>query len=137
MKRFGRYDNDFSNLFECYCDVNQQLRERNFTITESKYGSTSYPDLDNVKVFIQRPGRGADLIHQINLQSINSDDGDMNTMLTGKEGDKTFNITTTPESAQVKTVDIAGNIENDFVTRIKPKFDSDKKELIIIHVEEL
>lgn len=140
MKRFGMYDDDFNNLFERYCDVNQNLRENRFMsaiIQEAVYGSTSYPDLSNVKVFVQRPGRGADLVHQIDVKSINSDDGDMNTMLTGTEGDKTFNITTTPDSAQIKTVDQTGNVENDFVTRIKPRFDSDKKELIIIHVEEL
>ena len=140
MKRYGMYDNDFDGLFERYCDVNKNLKEsryRSLIIQEAKYGSTSYPDLSSVKVFIQRPGRGADLTHHIDVSAINSDDGDMNTMLSGSEGERTFNVTTTKDSAQIKTVDKAGNIENEFVTRIKPRFDSDKKELIIIHVEEL
>ena len=41
------------------------------------------------------------------------------------------------KSAQVKVVDQQGNIENDFVTGIAPRFDEESGELTIIHVNEV
>jgi hypothetical protein len=143
MKRFGRYDNDFNNLFECYSKVSpgliveRELPSATREILSDTIGGTSFNGLKNVKVFLQRPGRGADLSHLINLKSVDSDDGDGGAILTGSEDDKTFNIVTNKKSAQVKMIDQQGNVENDFVTNISPRFDGSTGELTIIQVEEL
>ena len=50
---------------------------------------------------------------------------------------KNFHMTTTKKSAQIKTIDDQGQLENDFVTNVAPKFDRDSGELTIIHVEQL
>jgi len=143
MKRFGRYNNDFNNLFECYAKVSPGLVAERTLPSETRKPidlssrEPSYPDVKQVKVFIQRHGRGADLAHVIKAKNIDSDDGDGGVILSGTEGEKIFNIVTNKKSAQVKTIDSQGNIENDFVTNIAPRFDSENKELTIIHVEEL
>ena len=71
------------------------------------------------------------------MKSVDSDDGDGGAILTGSEDDKTFNIVTNKKSAQVKMIDQQGNVENDFVTNISPRFDGSTGELTIIQVEEL
>lgn len=141
MKRFGRYDNDFNNLFECYQQVNGMVMERSLP-SETRQPTSittgnSFPGVKHVKVFIQRPGRGADLTNMINVSRVDSDDGESGAIISGVDGDKTFNIATTKKTAQVKTIDSQGNLENDFVTNVSPRYDADKKELTIIHVEQL
>ena len=97
----------------------------------------SFPGAKFIKVFIQKAGRGADLTHLAKVASIDSDDGDGGTVLTGHDGDKKLHITTTKKNAQVKTVDNIGNVESDFVTTAPVRYDSDLKEIIIIQVEEI
>ena len=142
MKRFGRYDNDFNALFECYSMVNSDVVVERELPSVSRQKSTkisgeSFPGLKKVKIFIQKPGRGADLMHVIDLKTIDSDDSDGGTVISGSESDKNFHMSTTKKSAQVKTVDDQGQLENDFVTNIAPKFDKSTGELTIIHVEHL
>jgi hypothetical protein len=96
---------------------------------------TSYPDLKIVKIFTQKPGRGADLTNAVNVKSVDSDDHDGGVIVTGVEGDKIFNIITTKKTAQIKMIDELGNIEDEFVTNVAPRFSNN--ELIIINVEEL
>jgi hypothetical protein len=141
MKRFGRYDNDFSNLFECYNQVTGVVSEkqlpsqtRNINLSSK---DRSFPGLERIKVFVQKHGRGADLMHMINVTSVGSDDGDGGTILTGQENDKTFHMSTTKDNAHLKIVDAQGNVENDFVTNVKPRYDTSTNELTIIHVENL
>ena len=72
MKRFGKYDGDFAALFECYGKVNSDVvTERELPSmmrrSVSTTGGESFPGLKRIKVFIQKPGRGADLMHLIKL----------------------------------------------------------------------
>jgi hypothetical protein len=144
MKRFGKYEDDFANLFECYAQVNKSIVverdlpsiSRGVNIpTTSK--SPSFSGLKFIKIFLQRTGQGADLIHLAKLKSIDSDDGEGSTIITGVEDDDTIQIVVSKKNAQVKVVDSEGNIENDFVTGIAPRFDSESGELTIIHVNEV
>lgn len=142
MKRFGTYDNDFNNLFECYNKVNKNIVVERSLPSETRQPITtltgdSFPGIKHVKIFIQRPGRGADLAHLVNINSIDSDNGESGAILSGTEGEKSFHMSTTDTNAQVKVVDSQGNLENDFVTTIAPKYDSKSGELTIIHVETL
>lgn len=141
MKRFGMYNNDFNNLFECYAKVNKQLVVESLP-SETRKATTistgdSYPGLKQIKIFIQKPGRGADLTNIINVKSIDSDNGNGGAIISGDENDRTFHLVTTDKNAQVKTIDQQGTLENDFVTNVAPKFDQSKGELSIIHVEHL
>jgi len=140
MKRFGRYNNDFTNLFECYSQVG--------TVTERKLPSiervptgvstgNSFPGAKFIKVFIQRIGRGADLTHLAKIDSIDSDDGNGGAILTGEDGDKQLHITTTKDSTQVRIVDKTGTIENDFITTTPVRYDDKSKEITVIQVEEV
>jgi len=144
MKRFGTYESDFANLFECYAQVNKSVVierdlpsvSRSINIPTNKKGS-SFKGLKFVKIFLQRTGQGADLIHLAKLKSIDSDDGQGSTIITASENDDTIQIVINKKSAQVKVVDQQGNIENDFVTGIAPRFDEESGELTIIHVNEV
>ena len=140
MKRFGKYDNDFNNLFECYSKVGTIVERELPSVSRASMTSISgdsFPGAKFIKVFIQKTGRGADLAHLAKVASIDSDDGDGGTVLTGHDGDKKLHIITTKKNAQVKTVDDIGNIENDFVTTAPVRYDNDLKEIIIIQVEEV
>ena len=60
MKRFGRYDNDFNALFECYSLVNSDVVVERELPSVSRQKSTkisgeSFPGLKKVKIFIQKP----------------------------------------------------------------------------------
>lgn len=142
MKRFGMYNNDFNNLFECYAKVSPGLvLERDLPSQTRKKVTLStgdsFPKIKRVKIFIQRPGRGADLAHTINIKSIDSDNHDGGAFITGTEHDKIFNVITTKTNAQVRVIDTQGNVENEFVTAVQPKYDSNTGELSIIHIETL
>lgn len=144
MKRFGTYESDFANLFECYAQVNKNIVverdlpsvSRSVNIPTNEKGS-SFKGLKFVKIFLQRTGQGADLIHLAKLKSIDSDDGQGSTIITAQEEEDTIHIVISNKSAQVKVVDTQGNIENEFVTNVAPKFDQDNGELTIIHVNEV
>ena len=144
MKRFGMYDNDFNNLFECYTKVTGVINEAPIRQLPSETRDTntsskgdSFPGLKQIKVFVQKPGRGADLMNMISVSSVDSDDRDGGAVISGNEHDRNFHVSTTKKSAQIKTIDRMGNVENDFVTNIEPRFDPNTGELTIIHVEEL
>lgn len=133
------YDNDITNLSECYMRVHQpaeMVKDLYIPVCESN-DRVSFPGIRTVKVFIQKPGRGADLTYMINVKRVDSDNGSNGVIISGEDGDNMYHVTTTQDGAQVKVIDSKGMIENDFVTRVKPKFDSASKELIIIQVEEL
>lgn len=135
------YDNDYNNLFECYGQINRSVVVENRPLpsstreTVSLPAGISFPDLKVVKIFTQKPGRGADLTNVIDVKSIDSDDHDGGVIVTGTEGDKNFNIITTKKTAQIKMIDNLGNIEDEFITNVAPRYSN--RELIIIHVEEL
>lgn len=141
MKRFGMYDNDYNNLFECYGQVNKSVLIEQKPLpsvarkTVSLSSGSSFPNLSKVKIFIQKHGRGADLMNVVNVDSVESDDHDGGVIVTGSENNKIFNIVTTKKTAQVRIIDDIGNIENEFVTNVPPRYNNN--ELIIIHVEEL
>ena len=89
MKRFGKYNDEYSSLFETYAAVNPGLyREAYVPIVSEKSLGRSFPDLKYVKVFLQKVGRGADLRHLGKVVSIDSDDGEGNTIITAKDNDK-------------------------------------------------
>ena len=140
MKRFGKYDNDFNNLFECYSKVGTIVEGGLPSLSRQPAGVStgdSFPGAKYIKIFIQKTGRGADLAHLADVDSIDSDDGDGGSVLIGRDGSKKLHIITTKNNAQVKTVDVDGNIESDFVTTAPVRYDADNKEIIIIQVEEV
>ena len=73
MKRFGMYNDDFSNLFECYSQVNGDTTPE-LVVPRPTVGIISekltYPGARFVKVFTQKPGRGADLSTLGNIKSV-------------------------------------------------------------------
>lgn len=140
MKRFGMYNDDFTNLFECYSKVGTIMERELPSVKRKAMSVSSTPSFDNasvVKIFIQKPGRGADLAHLAKIVSVDSDDGEGGVILTCKEGDKTIQLSTTPENAQVKIVSQSGDIEDNFITTLPVRFDSDSGELTVIQVEEV
>lgn len=144
MKRFGTYESDFANLFECYAQVNKSMvierdlpsvnRGVNIPVNRK---SPSFSGLKYIKIFLQRAGQGADLIHLAKLKSIDSDDGEGSTVISATENSDMIQVVISKKSTQVKVVDKQGNIENQFVTSIDPKFDESSGELTIIHVNEV
>jgi hypothetical protein len=140
MKRFGRYNNDFNGLFECYAKVGTIVERDLPSITRELEGPStgdSFPGAQYVKIFIQKIGRGADLAHLARINSIDSDNGDGGAVISGEDGDKKIHIITTKDSTQVRVVDIAGAIENDFITPTPTRYDNNSKEITIIQVEEV
>ena len=140
MKRFGMYNDDFTNLFECYSRVGTVVERELPSVERKAVSVSSTPSFENasvVKIFIQKPGQGADLAHHAKIISVDSDDGEGGVILTCKEGDKTIQLSTTPESVQVKIVSQSGDIENNFITTLPVRFDSKLGELTVIQVEEV
>ena len=88
-------------------------------------------------MFIQRPAGVADLKYFVDIVGVDSDDGDLGTVISGRDGEKQINIITTKRSVQVRVIDSAGMIEDDFVSSIPPKYDVNNKELTIIQVEQV
>lgn len=140
MKRFGRYDNDFNGLFECYAKVGTIVERELPSISRepimSKTGD-SFPGAKFIKVFVQQKGRGADLVHLAKIDSIGSDDGECGTVITGKDGDKTLHICTIKSGVKVTVSDKEGSIENTFVTPTPARYDNKSKEITVIQVEEV
>ena len=140
MKRFGRYNNDFNGLFECYAKVGTIVEgelpssNRNPIVSSS---IESFPGAEFIKVFVQQKGRGADLVHLAKVESIGSDDGDGGTVISGEDGDKTLHISTTNNGVKVTVSDKQGSIENTFVTPTPVRYDNKSKEITIIQVEEV
>lgn len=131
-------------MFECYSRVSPEiLTERTLPSVARKSPPAinpvghSFPGAKYCKIFIQQPGRGADLRHLGTVTRVESDDGEGNTVISASEQDTELNIITTETGAQVRLVDSTGNIENEFVTNIAPKFDNSTKEITIIHIEQL
>jgi hypothetical protein len=144
MKRFGMYNDDFKNMFECYSRVSPEIVMENTLPSMSRKSTPainpvghSFPGAKFCKIFIQQPGRGADLRHLGKVTRIESDDGEGNTVISAEEGDKTLNVVTTESGAQVRMIDSTGKVENEFVTNVAPRFDSSTKEITIIHIEQL
>lgn len=137
MKRFGMIDSDFSCLSECYQRVYKPVVAPNFNLPVVESAGITYPGLERVKIFIQKPGLGADLRHFVKVNNVQSDDGQGGLVLTGVDGDHIFNIIIANNQAQVRMIDDRGEEVNNFITTISPKFDSKQKELIIIQKEEL
>lgn len=139
MKRFGKYDSQYTGLFDAYATVNPTIRE--VVHIERTYNEAaknpSFPGIKFVKIFLQKAGRGADLIHLGKVVSVDSDDGQGNTIISATDDMKNLHITLAGKTAQVKIVDPKGFLENEFVTTTPVRFDGDKKELTIINIEEL
>ena len=139
MKRFGKYDSQYTGLFDAYTAVNPTIKENVYvkpTLNESGK-ALSFPGIKFVKIFVQRAGRGADLVHLGKITSVDSDDGQGNTIMSAVDNNKNLHITLANKSAQVKIVDDRGYLENEFVTTTPIRFDGEKKELTIINIEEL
>lgn len=148
MKRFGRYTDDMNALYDAYnsCSHNKGKYNPviNTLILERAPGPGTYPGLKYVKIFLQKPGRGASLIHLGNVTEVLSDDGQGNMIITATDHDdpdKILNISigkvSTSINSLVKVIDKTGRIENEFVTTIKPTYSDSKHELTIINIEEL
>ena len=140
MKRFGRYDNDFNGLFECYARVAGDVMNE-VTIHQVREDSkistgTTYPGLKFVKIFKQMKGRGADMAYLGKVQSIDSDNGEGGVIMTATEGDQTIHVATTDDNADI-TVSIDGETIEKFKTTTPVRFDSESKELTIIQTEEV
>lgn len=137
MKRFGRYNNDFMGLYESYTKVHSHdTAVVDLPVTYVNEG-ISFPEIETAKVFIQRPAGGADLKYFVDITAVDSDDGDSGTVISGRDGEKQVNIITTKRSVQVRVIDSAGMVEDDFVSSIPPKFDVNNKELTIIQIEQV
>jgi hypothetical protein len=139
MKRFGKYDSQYIGLFDAYKAVNPAFRAPVYVeniYTESSKVPT-FPGIKFIKIFLQKAGRGADLIHLGKVIAVDSDDGQGNTIMTAEDSTKMLHITLTGKASQVKVVDDQGRLENEFVTATPIRFDVDKKELTIINIEEL
>jgi hypothetical protein len=144
MKRFGMYNDDFKNMFECYSRVSPEIvAERTLPSMNRKTPPAinpvghSFPGAKYCKIFIQQPGRGADLRHLGKVNRVESDDGEGNTVISSSEQNITLNVVTTETGAQVRIIDSTGRVENEFVTNIAPRFDNSTKEITIIHIEQL
>lgn len=139
MKRFGTTNNDFTKLYECYTTVmngvqqTQVIQESQIEVTKSP----SFPGANNVKIYKQRPGVGADLVYVGKTVTFQSDDGDGGTVGSASDIDKTLQFVTSKNSTQVKVVDQSGGVEEEFVTTVPVKFDSENYDIIIIHVEQI
>lgn len=144
MKRFGMYNNDFNNLFECYSKVNSMIVERELpSVTRepvnTNSGKASFPGARFLKIFTQKPGMGADMTMLGKISSVDSDDGEGSVILTAQDGDKTINATISSQSRQchIKVLSGIGEIEDDFITSIPARFDSEQKDITIINIQEL
>lgn len=144
MKRFGMYNNDFNNLFECYSQVNSTITERELpSITRipvnTDSGERSFPGAKFLKIFTQKPGMGADMSVLGKIVSIDSDDGKGGVILTARDGDKTINATISSPTKQchIKIYSPTGDVEDDFVTNVDARFDSEQKDITIINIQEL
>jgi hypothetical protein len=144
MKRFGMYNDDFNNLFECYSQVNSMIVERELpsmtrvpVVTNS--GERSFPGARFLKIFTQKPGLGADMTIFGKIDSIDSDDGKGGVILTARDGDKTINATISSPAKQchIKVLSSTGEIEDDFITTVPARFDSEQKDITIINIQEL
>lgn len=140
MKRFGMYNDDFNNLFECYSQVNGE-DTTNLIMTRPVEGIISekltYPGAKFVKVFTQKPGRGADLSTLGNIKSIDSDDGQGGVIISAVDGDKGVDVVMADDQCHVKIFDSKGAVEDQFITNIPVRFDEDQKEITIINIQEL
>jgi hypothetical protein len=141
MKRFGYYNNDLNNLFECYAQVSpelvveKQLPSYTRQPTTVNRGGISFPGAKFCKVFVQQPSGGADLKYLGRVTSVESDDGEGNTFITSKQGDDTINIITSKQNAQVRVFDNTGAVEDEFTTTLPARYDSNTNEIIIIQTE--
>ena len=142
MKRFGYYNDDFNNLFECYAKVTpiveRDLPSANMQRIPSLNSSGhSYPEAKFCKVFVQRPGGGADLTYFGKITGIDSDDGQGNTIITAKDGERVLNVITTKSNAQVRVISNTGEVDDEFITSIPARFDPSSKDITIIKIEDL
>jgi hypothetical protein len=139
MKRFGKYDSQYTGLFDAYTAVNptfcEPIQPKRLFTESSK--TLTFPGIKFVKIFLQKAGRGADLIHLGKVIAIDSDDGEGNTIMSAVDDEKNIHITLAGKATQVKIIDDRGQLENEFVTTTPARFDLDKKELTIINIEEL
>ena len=140
MKRFGMYNDDFSNLFECYSQVNGDTTPE-LVVPRPTVGIISekltYPGARFVKVFTQKPGRGADLSTLGNIKSIDSDDGQGGVIISAMDGEKGVDVVMADDQCHVKIIDSKGAVEDQFITNIPVRFDKEQKEITIINIQEL
>lgn len=144
MKRFGMYNNDFNNLFECYSQVNSMIVERELpSITRipvnTSSGESSFPGAKFIKIFTQKPGMGADMTILGKIDTIDSDDGKGSVILTARDADKTINATISSPTKQchIKVISSEGEIEEDFITTVPVRFDPEQKDITIINIQEV
>lgn len=140
MKRFGRYNNDFNNLFECYAQVTGDMMCETTTTRvyeDSKISTgTTYPGLKFVKIFKQLKGRGANMAYLGKLRSVDSDNGSGSVIMTAVDGEQTLHVASADGRAEVK-VSTDGEIIDQFQTSTPVRFDKTGGELIIIQTEEV
>lgn len=143
MKRFGMYNNDFQNLFECYSRVNGTISEMQLPSTrrhtiDTTDGEPSFPGARILKIFTMRPGGGADLTHEADEIHIRSDDGSGGVILSATDRDgRTYDISliSKPESrCEVKSYDSTGGGEMSFKTNVPIRYDPVAKDITIINI---
>lgn len=138
MKRYGKYYEQYNGLFDAYQAVRGggTVLESMQVVTPKKNEQT-YPGVKYIKIFTQRVGRGADLTHLGRVENVLSDDGKGSTILTAIDNDKTLHIVATNNNTQVKVMDSSGRIEDEFVTNVPTRYDSEKSAMSIINIQEL
>jgi hypothetical protein len=125
MKRYGMYNNDFTNLFECYERTHTDVKLKTPVFFTEQATNPSFPGLQHVKIFIIRPQGGADLTHWGKDVTVESDNGQGGVVLTCKEDDGTLiHVTTSEENADV-TVSRGGAVVDQFRTVSPVKFKND------------
>lgn len=125
MKRFGMYNNDFNNLFECYERTHKDVKVATPLLFTEQATNPSFPRLQHVKIFIIRPQGGADLTHWGKDVTVDSDNGRGGVVLTCKEDDGTLiHVTTSEDNAEV-TVSRGGSVVDQFHTVSPVKFKDD------------
>lgn len=138
MKRFGTYNEDFANLFECYAKVNTMMSEVTLPSLNRKHAPTfnktpSYDGLKVIKIMQHRPSGGAEFTHACKLLSVDHDDGQGNVILTAEDQNKRkVQITISGNSTIVKFLHSTGSVV-EVQTSIPVMFDETSGELTIVN----
>lgn len=149
MKRFGMYNSDFNNLFECYAQVNSQIVERRLpaglrkSLTDTTSKQPSFPGINNVFVVMTSPHTKSVPVpaYECDDVVVNSDDGNGTAVITARDENrgKTLNIIVSNQQAYVKVYsgDSGDSPEREFETRDGITWNPSKGDLIIIFDQEL
>lgn len=141
MKRFGTYESDFANLFECYTRVNTTLVERSLPSDVRKMSTVttglSFEDLQVIKIYQAKLSGGGELTHVCKGVSIQSDDGAGNVIISCKNQDKlNVQIVTSDNNTTVRLIYPTGE-ETKFDTSTPLQYDKSSGVLTIINPSDI